>query len=85
MLFKLKKKKKKNLPKPSLLVQTVKNLPAMQETQIQFLGEEDPQRSEWQLTPVFLPGEFRGQRSLLDKIHGLTKSWPQLSNSHTHT
>ena len=23
-----------------------------------------PWRREWQLTPVFLPGEFRGQRSL---------------------
>ena len=67
------------------MAQTVKNLPAMQETQIQFLGQEDPQRSKWQLTPVFLSGEFHGHRSLMGKVHGLTKSWTQLSPPHTHT
>ena len=30
----------------SLLVQLVKNLPAMQETRIQSLGQEDPQEKE---------------------------------------
>ena len=25
-----------------------------------------PWRREWQLTPVFLPGKFHGQRSLVD-------------------
>jgi len=43
----------------------VKNLPAMQETQVPSLNQEDPwRRRGWQPTPVFLPGEFRGQRSL---------------------
>ena len=42
----------------------VKNLPAMQETWVQSLGHKDPLRREWQPTPVFLPGEFYGQRSL---------------------
>ena len=42
----------------------VKNLPAMQETQVQSLGQEDPWRKAWQLTLVFLPGESHGQRSL---------------------
>ena len=42
----------------------VKILPAMQETWVRSLGEEDPLRRKWQLTPVFLPGEFHGQRSL---------------------
>ena len=44
----------------------VKNLPAMQETRLQSLGGEDPLEKgmEWQPTPVFLPGEFHGQRSL---------------------
>ena len=37
----------------------------MQETQVRSLGWEDPRRREWQLTPVFLPGEFHGQRSLV--------------------
>ena len=44
----------------SLVAQTVKNPPAMQETQVQSLGGEDPLRIEWLPTPVFLPGEFHG-------------------------
>ena len=43
----------------------VKNLPAMQETQVRSLGWEDPLEKEWQPTPVFLPGELHGQRSLV--------------------
>ena len=41
----------------------VKNLPVMQETQVQSLGREVPWRREWLPTPVFLPGEFQGLRS----------------------
>ena len=44
--------------------QIVKNLPTMQETWIQSLGQEDPLEKEWQPTPVFLPEESHGQRSL---------------------
>ena len=36
-----------------------------QETQIQFLGREDPLAKKWQPTLVFLPGRSRGQRSLV--------------------
>ena len=46
----------------------VKNLPALQElqeTQVQSLGQEDPLEKAWQPTPVFLPGESYGQRSLV--------------------
>ena len=44
----------------------VKNLPSMPETWVQSLGQEDtPWKREWQPTPVFLPGEFHGQRSLV--------------------
>ena len=39
------------------MVQAVKNLPAMQETQVQSLGQEVPWRRKWQPMPVFLPGE----------------------------
>jgi len=47
-----------------LVVQTVKTLPAARETQVQSLGRGGiPRRREWQPTPVFLPGEFHGQRS----------------------
>ena len=52
----------------SLLAQSVKNLPAVQETGIQFLGGEDPLEKEVLPTPVFLPGEFHGQRSLAGSI-----------------
>ena len=43
----------------------VKNLPAMQETWVQFLVGKIPWRKEWQPTPVFLPGDTHGQRSLV--------------------
>ena len=46
------------------MAQMVKNLPAMQETQLQSLGWEDSLEEVWQLTPAFLPGESHGQRSL---------------------
>ena len=52
----------------SLVDKTVKNLPAMQETWVQSLGWEDSWKREWQPTPVFLPGEFHGQRSLVGCI-----------------
>ena len=45
----------------SLVAQTVKNLPAMQETPVQSLGQEDPWRREWLPIQVFLPGEFYRQ------------------------
>ena len=48
----------------SLVAQTVKNLPAAQETRIQSWVGKIPWRREWQPTPVFWPGEFHGQRSL---------------------
>ena len=37
----------------------------MWETRVWALGWEDPRRRGWLPTPVFLPGEFRGQRSLV--------------------
>ena len=43
----------------------VKSLPAVQETGIQSLGQEDPWRRERLPTPVFLPGESHGQGSLV--------------------
>ena len=47
----------------SLVAQTTKNLPAMQETRVQSLSQEDPWTQECLPTPLFLPGEFHGQRS----------------------
>ena len=48
--------------RPSLVAQTVMNLPAMQEFQVWSQGQEDPLVKGMQLTPVFLPGEFHGQK-----------------------
>ena len=44
----------------------VKNPPANAgdvRDQVQFLGQEDPQKRAWQCIPVFLSGESHGQRS----------------------
>ena len=46
------------------MAQMVKNLPAMQETCIQSLGQEDPLEKGMATTPVFLPGESHGQGRL---------------------
>ena len=46
------------------VAQMVKNLPATQETQVAWVGKI-PWRRERQLTPIFLPREFHGQRSLV--------------------
>ena len=48
----------------SLMAQMVNNPLAMWEAQVPLLGQEDPWRREWLPTPMFLPGEFYGQRSL---------------------
>ena len=47
-----------------LVAQMTKNLPAIQETQIQSWVRKIPWKRESQPTPVFLPGESHGQRSL---------------------
>ena len=45
----------------SLVTQMIKKLPAMQETQIQSLGWEDPlEKGKATHTLVFWPGEFHG-------------------------
>ena len=46
-------------------LKTVKHLPAMQETQDRFPGWEIPWRRKWRPTPVLLPGESHGRRSLV--------------------
>ena len=43
----------------------VQNLPAVQETQVVFLGQEDPWKRKWQHAEVFLPGKSHGQRGLV--------------------
>ena len=43
----------------------VKNLPARLESKVQFQIGKIPWRREWLPTPVFLPREYHGQRSLV--------------------
>ena len=47
------------------MAQMVKNLPAVMETPFQTLGWEDPLEKGMQPTPIFFPGEFQEQRSLV--------------------
>ena len=59
---------------PSTLVaQMVKNLPAVQVTQVLSLGQV-LWRKEWRPAPVFLPREFHGQRSQVGYSSGVVKS-----------
>ena len=65
----------------SILAQLVKNLPAMQETPVQFLGQEDTWRRDRLPTPAFLgfPGGSAGKESAgnvgdLGWIPGLRRS-----------
>ena len=47
------------------VAQTVKNLPAMQETKVRFLGWEVPLETGMAIHSSCLPEEFHGQRSLV--------------------
>ena len=49
----------------SPVAQTVERLPAMWETRVQLLGQEDPLEKEMATTPVLLPGKSHGQRSMV--------------------
>ena len=47
-----------------MVAQTLKTLPAMQETRDQSLGWKDPLEKEVATHSTILAGEFHGQRSL---------------------
>ena len=60
----------------------VKNPPAAGDTRERGLNpwvRKIPWRRKWQPTPVSLPGKSHGQRSLVDYVHGVAKSWMWLS------
>ena len=61
------------------MAQTVKNLPAMRESWVRSLGQEDPLEEGLQPTPVFLPGKSHGQRSLVGYSPGSRKSRTQIA------
>ena len=65
----------------SLAAQRVKNLPAIQETWVRFLGQEDPLEKEmathssilaWEISWTEEPGRLQSM--------GIQKSWTRLSN-----
>ena len=58
-----------------LIAQLVDDLPAMQVTRFDPWVGKIPWRRKWQPTPVFLPGESHGQRSLAGYCLRGCKSW----------
>ena len=68
-----------------LVVQKVKNLPAMQETQVWSLGREDPVEKGWQRTPVLLPENSMERGAWRATVQEVANSWTQLSNWTTIT
>ena len=59
----------------SLVVQLIKNPPAMQETWVNPWVEEVPWRRERLPTPVFWPGEFHGLYSSWDRKESDAPKW----------
>ena len=47
---------------------------------IPVLGRSLREGNDWPLSPVFLPGEFHGQRNLAGYSPWGAKSWTRLSN-----
>ena len=66
----------------SLMAQRVKNLPAMQETQVPFLGQEDPLEKEMATHSSILAWRIPWTGAWQAIVHGVTKSLTWLS---THT
>ena len=62
------------------IAQSVKNLPAMQRPGFGSWVGKIPWRRKWQPTPVFLPGESHGQKSLAGYSLWGCKSRTQLSD-----
>ena len=71
--------------KASLVVQSVKNLLAMQETCFRSLVGKIPWSTKWLSTPVFLPGEPHRRGTWWSAVHGVTKSQTRLSDLHFHS
>ena len=51
------------------MAQIAKKPPTVQETQVQFLGWEDPLEKRIATHSSILDGEFHGQRRLTDPFH----------------
>ena len=55
------------------MAQLVKNLPAMQETHVRSLGQEDPWRRKWQATLVFLLENSTERAAWQTTVYGVAK------------
>ena len=64
----------------SLVAQMVKNLPAMQDTWVQFLGREDPLEEEMATHSSILAWRIHGQRSLAGYRPWDDEEWTRLSD-----
>ena len=81
--------------KDFLVAQTVKCLPTMWETQVRFLGQEDPLEKDMATHSSFLPGKSHGQRSMVgyspwgskesDMTDRLHFTCPSRVSGYTHT
>ena len=58
----------------------MKNPPAVQETEVRSLGQEDPLEEGMGTHSSVLAGESHGQRGLRAVVHGVTESWTRLSD-----
>ena len=56
------------------MAQIVKNLPQCGTAGLIPGSERSPREGNGK-SPVFLSGEFHGQRSLVGTVHGVTKNW----------
>ena len=56
-----------------------------QETRARFLGWEHPWRRKWKPTPVFLPGKFHRQRSLVGYSPWGPREWDTTEHTNTQT
>ena len=63
------------------MAQTIKNLPAVQKTQLQSLGWEDPLEKGMAMatTPLLLPGKSMDGGAWWAAVHGVAKSQTLLS------
>jgi len=63
------------IPRCFLVVQTVKNLPAMRETQVRSLGQEDSLEKEMVTHSSTLALKIPWTEEPGRLVHGATKSW----------
>ena len=74
------------IPQASLVAQTVKNPPAMQETQVQSLGQEDPLEKEMATHSGLLAWEVPWSEGLAGyTVQGprIRQDWSNLARGHT--